>query len=542
MLVIPLLITIVVLIPIGVLVAEILNPTTELWQRMWDTFLPRVLLNTLILVVGVGVGTFFIGTSFAWLVTAYDFPGRRWFEHLLLLPLAIPGFIMGFVFVSTFEFAGPVQTQLRDWFGRDGYWFPNISSPGGLILVLTLVLYPYVYILARAAFREQAATTFEAAQVMGYNRIQTFFRLVLPLARPSLVAGSILAMMEAMTDYGAVSFFGFPTLSERIVVIWNTEYDSGPATELASMLLFFALAIILLERLLRGKARYYQAGSSRGRRPQRIRFTGIGKWLASGACTLLIGVAFVLPATQLIFWAIDEIESPSVGMWQQVYGEYIGNSVSLAGVAAGITVLLALLIAYGVRATAATRKRFVPRFITRFVTLGYAMPGAVIAAGVLIFVSPIDGALTDFAESLGRTDPSYLLTGTVMALIYAYIVRFMSVGFNSVESSMEKVTPNMEHAARTMGASPWRVLRRIHFPLVSTGMAAGAILIFVDVMKELPATLLLRPFGMNTLALWAYFMSMEGYWEAAAIPALTIVVAGLIPVFILMRVGADKAT
>lgn len=534
-LIVPLLIAVAILIPIGILATEILSPSLDLWRHMLDTFLPRVIRNTLMLVVGVSAGTLVIGTGFAWLVAAYDFPGRRWFEHLLLLPLAIPTFVMGFIFMATFDFAGPVQTQLRAWFGDD-IWFPDIRSGLGVIIVMTLVLYPYVYILARAAFREQAASTFEAAQVMGYSRWQTFRKLVLPLARPSIAAGTILAMMEALTDYGAVQFFSFPTLSERVVVLWNRSYDYGEATQLAALLLFFALGIIFLERTLRGKARYYQQGGSRGRRMPRLRLTGWRKWGATSLCMGLLSAAFFLPALQLIVWAIDEIQTPSVGSWQAVYGEYISNSVILAGSAASVVVVLALLVVYGVRFSGGGR---LPNLLTRFLTLGYAMPGAVIAIGVLTFVNPIDGAVTDFAESLGRMDRSYLLTGTIIALTYAYVVRFMAVGFSSVDSSMDKIKPTMEQAARTCGAKSGRIMRRIHLPLVSTGMAAGAILVFVDVMKELPATLLLRPFGMDTLGLWAYFLAMESFWEAAAIPSLTIVAVGLVPVIILMRVG-DK--
>ena len=538
-LIMPMLITFAILLPIGILAAEILTPSLDLWARMWNTFLPRVLWNTLRLVVGVGVGTFVLGTFFAWLVTAYEFPGRRVFEHALLLPLAIPGFIIGFIYVATFEFAGPVQSTFRDWTGLEAgqYWFPSISSPGGLIFVLTLVLYPYVYILARAAFREQAASTFEAARMMGYGSWATFFKLVLPLARPQIAAGTLLAMMEAMTDYGTVSFFGYPTLSERIVVIWNTEFDVAQAAELSMLMVFIALIMIFLERTLRGQARFYQQGG-RGRRPKRRLLRGWRGMSAVTACSALLFFAFALPAGQLVRWAADEVQSPTVGLWQETFTEYTMNSVILAGSAAAIATLLALLMAYGTRSSSSHGNRRLPRFLSRLVTVGYAMPGAVIAAGVLIFVNPIDGAVTDFADKyLGYGAPGYLLTGTITALVYAYVVRFMSVGFGSVESSMEKVTPNMEGAARTMGAGSWRVLRRIHLPLVGTGMAAGAILVFVDVMKELPATLLLRPFGMDTLALWTYFLSQEAWWEAAAIPALTIVVVGLIPVFILMRVG-----
>lgn len=534
-LVLPLAVAILIVLPLALLVTELFTPSLDLWRQLWETnTLPRMIKNTVFLMAGVGIGTLLLGVGFAWLVSVYQFPGRTIFDQALLLPLAVPTFVMGFIFMATFDFAGPVQTQWREWFGRDA-WFPDIRSIGGVILVMTLVLYPYVYLLARAAFREQAASTFEAAQVMGYSRTQTFFRLVLPLARPSIVAGSVLAMMEAMTDYGTVSFFSLPTLSEGVVRIWSGRFDRAAATEVASLLLLFALGIMLLERALRGKARYYQQGVGKGRRPSRLALYGWRKWAASGACMMLLSAAFILPVMQLGVWAVGEIQQPSVGAWQSVYGDYIGNSVTLAGTAALVVIVLAVIVAQGVRVNVGRR---VPRLLGRFVTLGYAMPGAVVAAGVLLLVAPIDHRLTDFAEQfLGRTDRSLLLTGSMLVLIYAYVVRFMSVGFSSVESSMDKVTPNMEHAARTLGASPARVLWRIQVPLVSVGMAAGAILVFVDVMKELPATLLLRPFGMDTLALWSYFLAAESFWEAAAIPSLTILAVGLIPVFILMRVG-----
>lgn len=533
--------TLAILIPIGVLVAEILTPDIALWERMWRTFLPDVLWNTLRLAIGVGVGTLAIGTASAWLVTAYDFPGRAWFDRLLLLPLAIPGFIMGFVYVTMFEYAGPVQTWLRNTFGweRGEYFFPNISSPGGLILVLTLVLFPYVYILARAAFQEQAARTLEAARVMGFGGWRVFWRVALPMARPQIAAGGLLVIMETMTDYGTVSYFGYPTLSERIVVLWNTTFDVGAATQLATMLVVVAVLLIVMERRLRGRGRFYQQGG-RGQRPRRQVLTGRKKWLATAALSGLLGVAFVLPVGQLIVWGINELQNPTVNLLSESMIGYTRNSLVLAGLAALVVMVLALLIAYGTR-TSVTGKEQRPRWMARLVTIGYAMPGAVIAAGVLTVVNPIDGKVTDFAaNNLGWSAPAYLLTGTVLALLYAYVVRFMAVGFNSVDASIEKIKPSMEGAARTMGAGTWRVLRRVHFPLVRAGMVAGAILVFVDVMKELPATLLLRPFGMDTLALRTYFLSMEGWHESAAIPALMILVVGLIPVLILMRVGDSK--
>jgi iron(III) transport system permease protein len=527
-----------VLLPLGALLMAIFEIDVARWTHMWETFLPRALTNTIFLVASVGVGTFIIGTAFAWLVTAYEFPGRRWFERLLLLPLAIPGFIMGFVYVSIFEYAGPVQTALRGWFGwgRNDYTFPNIASPGGLVLVLTLVLYPYVYMLARVAFREQAAVSFEAAQLMGLSRFKAFIRLVMPLAYPQLAAGTILAMLEAMTDYGTVSYFGFPTLSERIVVLWSGEFNPNAATQLAFLMIIVALTLITLERRMRGKATFYQS-AGQGRCLRRHPLHGVKRIIAITACAALFSAAFMLPVTQLLVWVIGEVQSASVSIWNENFTVYAGNSIFLAGVSAAIVMALALLIAYGLRTHTGNGKHL-SRLLARGVTLGYAIPGAVIAAGVLVVVNPIDSAVTDMAtEYLGWSSSTYLLTGTVVALIYAYVVRFMSIGFSNTDASIEKITPNMEGAARTMGAGWWRILSRIHAPLVRTGLATGALLVFVDVMKELPATLLLRPFGMDTLALRTYFLSVEGWHRSAAIPALAILIVGLIPVLLLMRVG-----
>jgi iron(III) transport system permease protein len=537
----PLLIALVIVIPIAGLLLQLLTPNWTLWAELWQTTLPAMLQNTLVLMIGVGVVTGIIGTGAAWLVSAYQFTGRAWFDRLLLLPLAIPTFVMGFVFMATFDYAGPVQTAWRSVFGREAA-FPDIYSAWAIILVMSLVLYPYVYLLARAAFCEQTASTFEAAQVMGLTRWQTFRRLVLPLARPSLAAGVVLAMMEALTDYGTVRFFSYPTLSEGVVRIWEGRMDRDAAIQLALLLLLLAFGLMLLERTLRGKAQYYQQGGSKGRRMPRIQLHGWQNWGAFGLCLALLMVAFILPVYQLVLWALNELQQQSVGSgWQQTYFMYIGNSLTLAGGAALLVMLLALLVAHGFR-TALLEHRFGRwlRLLGRFMTLGYALPGAVIAVGVLMFLAPLDYKINDVAKALDVTRPGLILTGTMTGLLYAYVVRFMAVGYNSVESSFDKITPNMEYAARTLGAPPRRVLWHVHLPLISSGAAAGVLLVFVDVLKELPATLLLRPFGMDTLALWAYFLAMESFWQAAALPALTILVVGLIPVLFLMRVGDQR--
>lgn len=532
--------TIILLAPIAVLAVELLSLDIPLWQRLWNTILPRTLWNTLRLVVGVSLGTLVIGVGSAWLVTAYNFPGRGWFDRLLMLPLAIPGFIMGFVYVSMFEFAGPFQTALRDQFGwsRGEYWFPNIASSGGLILVLTLVLYPYVYILARSAFREQAANTLEAANVLGYEGWQAFRRVALPLARPQIAVGVLLVIMETLTDYGTVSYFSYPTLSERIVVLWNSSFDSASATELASLMVVLALGLLLGERALRKQARFYQQGSY-GRRMSRQKLAGVRGWLATFICLLILGSAFLLPLTQLAVWTAGEIRDPTVSILTEPFFNYTQNTLLLGSLGALLTILVALVIAYSDRRDS-IEARNRPRWLSRLISIGYAMPGAVIAVGVLTVVNPLDGAVTNFAENLGYRGAGYLLTGTIIALLYGYTVRFMVLALDSISASVDKVRPTMEAAARTMGAGSGRIFRQIHIPLVRTGIGAGAILVFVDIMKELPITLLLRPFGMDTLAVRAHLLSIEGFHESAAIPALMILVVGLLPVFLLMQIGGNK--
>lgn len=533
--------TLLLLLPIGILAIELFTPDIPLWQRLWRTILPRTLWNTLRLAVGVSLGTLVVGVGAAWLVTAYEFPGRRWFDRLLMLPLAIPGFIMGFVYVTVFEFAGPIQTALREQFNwsRESYWFPNIASPGGLIFVLTLVLYPYVYILARSAFREQTANMLEAANVLGYDGWRAFRRVALPLARPQIAVGVLLVTMETLTDYGTVSFFSYPTLSERIVVLWNTSFDSAAATELGSLMVIVALVLLFGERMLRKQARFYQQGSF-GRRMTRHKLGGYRRWLAALICLMILGAGFLLPISQLVIWTVLEFQNPTVTVLSEPFLVYTRDTLILGSAGAVTTILLALVIAYSNRRDAVEPVNY-PRWLSRLMTIGYAMPGAVIAVGVLSVVNPIDGAVTNFAEAnLGYRGAGYLLTGTLIALVYGYSVRFMALGFNSISASVDKVKPTMEAAARTMGAGNGRIFRRIHIPLVRTGIGAGAVLVFVDIMKELPITLLLRPFGMDTLAVRAHLLSVEGFHESAAIPALMILVAGLIPVFLLMGIGKNE--
>jgi iron(III) transport system permease protein len=528
-----LLIAALVVLPIAVVALALLSPTPEVWRHLWNTRLPEMLGNTVVLLVGVGLGTLVLGTGLAWLVVAYRFPGRTLFDWLLILPLAVPSYVLAFVFMATLDFAGPVQTALRSWFGSSA-WFPEIRSGGGVVVVMSLVFYPYVYLLARAAFHEQAAATFEVARTLGYSRREAFFRVALPMARPSIVAGLSLVLMEVLTDLGTVRFLNFPTLTDGIFRIWHGMMEREAAIELAGLLLLFALGAILLERHLRGRARYYQTGG-RGQGIAPVHLSGWRGWAATGTCALVLGVAFLLPVGQLAVWAAGEVARGAPGALDALYWEFARNSLVLSGIAAAVAVLLAVVLANGVRLS----NRPLTRLAARWATLGYVVPGAVIALGVLIPLATLDHALNDLAARWWGVVPGLVFTGSIIGLIYAYVVRFMAVAYFSVEASLEKVTPSMEDAARTLGASPGRVLWRIHLPLIRAGMFTGAVLVFVDVMKELPATLLLRPFGYDTLAIRVWQEVSESLWNNAALPALTIVVAGLLPVVLLMRAATS---
>ncbi len=491
--------------------------------------------NTVLIVGGVAVLSLLIGASLAWLVTAYEFPGRRFFEWALVLPMAIPSYIFAFVFIATFDYVGIVQTGLRNAFGEN-VGFPNIYTVWNAILVLSLTLYPYVYLLARSAFKGQSGYYLDAARTMGYTRFQTLFRIVIPLARPALIAGASLAAMEALGDFATVRFFNVPTLSEGVFRIWEGMMNRDAAMELAGLLCIVALTIILLENVARRGARYTQPG---GRAPtiQALPLS-FGKALtATVACVLVIAVAFLLPTVQLSIWALRELANQGPGGTLNVaFRRYTTTTIGFAVIAATAALVWAVFLSASVRAS---KGRFA-KAVARIATLGYAMPGAVVAVGVLLLVTSIDRTLVGLLDGIGISTRS-ILTGSLAALTYAYVVRFLAVSQNSVQSAFLTVKPSLDEAAKTLGAGTGRVLCRIHIPLVSRGLFAGFTLVFVDVMKELPVTLLLRPFGNDTLAIWGYLLAAEGFWEAASVPSLAILAAGLIPVAFLTRASGRAA-
>jgi iron(III) transport system permease protein len=512
--------------PIVVVLSSLATPSVAIWAHLWRTYLLELVWNTLALIAGVGVAVLLLGIGLAWLVTMYRFPGRHIFEWLLILPMAMPAYVMGFVFLAMFDYTGPVQHGWRWLFGPQ-IWFPDIASYGGVILVMSLVLYPYVYLLARTAFYEQSASTVEAARALGLSESMVFWKVTLPLARPSIAAGLALALMEALADFGTVGIYGYSTFTVAIYRVWFGLFNREAATELASILLCFTFGLLLIERLMRGRARFSQTeGSVRPLAPRVL--VGWHAWVATGICGLIVTSAFLLPVAQLLYWTLSTLGGPEV---DARYPTFLVNTLTLAAVTAIIAVVAAVVLAYGLRLS----RRPSIAFFARFASMGYALPGSVIAVGVLIPLSFIDHTLDHVLQRTLGISSGLLLTGSMVGLVFAYLVRFLAISSQTVEASLVKITPSMDMAARSLGSSAGGVLRRVHLPLLRGSLGCAAILVFVDVMKEMPATLLLRPFGYDTLAVRIWQLTSESFWEAAALPALTIVAGGILPVLMLVR-------
>ncbi|WP_343995838.1 iron ABC transporter permease [Nocardioides dubius] len=483
-------------------------------------------LTSIWLLLGVGIGTSVLGIGLAWLTTAFDFPLRRLLSWALVLPLAMPAYILGFVFLSTFDVAGPVQTALRDWFGDD-VWVPQVRSLGGAVVVMSLTLYPYVYLMARAAFTEQSARTFDAARSLGAGRARTFWQVLLPLARPSLAAGLALVMMETLTDFATVQYFNVQTVSVGVYLVWKGSYDLHSATQLAALVLLFAVAVLAGERMLRGGARFHQRGGS-GEGVARVPLHGVRGWLACLAGLVVLGAAFVLPVLRLATWAWAGRDGSGTDPLDARFGDYIANSVSLALVVAVICVLLAVVIGHAQRLGGGA----LVRAAGQATTFGYAVPGAVVGIGVLIVMAWSDDALVALGVEGGT---GLLITGSVIGILIAQVVRFVAPAHQAVDASYAKIAPSITGSALSLGAGPTRVLARVHLPQLRSGVTVAAVLVLVDVIKELPLVLLLRPFGFTTVSVWVYQLARENFWEKAALPALLIVVLALVPVFVLIR-------
>lgn len=514
-------------VPVVFVASSVFVESGGSWQHLVATVLPDYVRNTIGLAIGVGAGVMIVGVGTAWLVTMCSFPGSRTLDWALILPLAVPAYVMAYAYTDFLQFSGPVQTWVREltgWRAHD-YWFPDIRSLGGAITVMVFVLYPYVYLLARAAFLEQSVGVLEVGRTLGYGAWGSFARIALPLARPAIAAGTSLALMETLADFGTVSYFAVPTFTTGIYRAWFSMGDPVAAAQLAAVLLGFVACVLLLERLTRGGARYHNP-APRKRLPEfRLRgWRAAAAWLA---CSTPLFLGFTLPALILLRMTIAQGDE----QFGERFLTLTRNSVSLALVTSLLAVALALLMAYAAR----LRPGPVTGSANRLAGLGYAIPGTVIAVGVLVPVARLDHAIDAFMSSTFGFSTGLLFTGGIAALVYAYLVRFFSVALQTLEAGLTRITPSMEAAARSLGCSPSGVLTRVHAPLLTGSLLTAGLMVFVDVMKELPATFAMRPFNFDTLAVQAYNLAADERLAEAATASLAIVAVGLVPLVFLSR-------
>nr|WP_314491222.1 iron ABC transporter permease [uncultured Pseudomonas sp.] len=514
-----------VLLPLSVLALSWQSIDIQIWSHLLDTQMRRLLGNTLTLVLGVGIGVLLLGVSLAWLTSLCEFPGRRWLDWALMLPFAIPAYVLAFVFVGLLDFAGPVQSALREAFGP--LRLPRVRSTGGVILVLVLVFYPYVYLLARSAFLAQGRGLMEAARVLGLSPLQAFWRVALPMARPAIGAGLALALMETLADFGAVAVFNFDTFTTAIYKTWYGFFSLSSAAQLASLLLLFVMLVLYGERRARGAGR---TGGERARVQPLYRLRGVKALAASAWCLLVFACAFVIPLLQLLAWFYQrgrhDLDERYLGL--------VWHTLSLGAVAALLTVGVALCLAFA--------RRQAPTPLIRsgvgLANLGYALPGSVLAVALMLAFSYLDNQLViPLSQWLGGAGEPLLL-GSLWALLLAYLVRFMAVAFGPLESTLARIRPSLPEASRSLGVGGLRLFGKVYLPLLVPGTLSAALLVFVDVIKEMPATLLMRPFGWDTLAVRVFEMTSEGEWARASLPALSLVLVGLLPVVGLIRRSA----
>jgi iron(III) transport system permease protein len=521
-------VALVLALPVLVIAGFVFVPAGDTWRHLAATVLPDYVTNSLLLMLGVTVGTLIGGVGTAWLTSMCQFPGRGIFEWALLLPMAMPAYILAYTYTGMLDFAGPVQTSLRGltgW-GHGDYWFPEVRSLGGAALMLSLVLYPYVYLLTRAAFLSQSLCVLDVSRTLGNGPWQTFWRVALPLARPAIAAGLSLALMETLADYGTVQYFGVQTFTTGIFRTWYGLGDPAGAAQLSALLLSFVLVLIALEHSSRRHSRYHQTSQ----RHQAIRRHRLRGWRAAAAVAfsalpLLFG--FLIPAGQLAAWAATIAHT----VYDTRFLSLVFHSLGLAAVAALAALVFAVLLAYGKRLHPSSAVRAA----VRLAGLGYAVPGTVIAIGVIIPFAWLDNTLDAWLRATFQVSTGLLLSGTLAALLFAYLVRFLAVALQTVEAGLGKIRPSMDEAARSMALGPGQVLRRVHLPMLKGSLITALLLVFVDVLKELPATLILRPFNFNTLAVRAFELASDERLADSAPAALTIVLAGLIPVILLSR-------
>ncbi len=516
------------LLPMVAVVLAAVTGGTDTISHLMETILPGYAVTTAILVVLVSAGTFAIGVGAAWLVTMTRFPGVRLLEVALVLPLAFPAYVLAYAYTFILDHPGIVQTTLRQvtgWGPRD-YWFPEIRSTEGAAVMLILVLYPYVYLLARAAFLQQSATAFLAARALGSNPWAAFWRVSLPMARPAIAGGVLLAVMETIADFGTVAYFGVQTFATGIYTSWFSMADRAAAAQLALCLLGFALVMAVMERIQRGKAKYYQSG----KRHTTLPAEQLSGWRAVAAFTLCIipvFFGFILPVVILVQMGLDSEQN----LLSSRYVGFVRNSLMLAGTAAVVTVCAAICVGFFQRLKPG-RGSATAAYIAR---LGYAVPGGVIAVGLIVPFASFDNALDAWMRETFDVSTGLLVTGSIWLLVAAYMVRFLAAALSAYEGGQSTVHANMDAAARSLGQSPLGTLRRVHLPILTPSLLTALLIVFVDVMKELPATLIMRPFNFDTLAVQAYRLASDERLEGAAVPSLVILAVGLLPVILICR-------
>ncbi len=515
-------------IPALTILGFVLEPSGDNWQHLKQTVLAEYLSNSALLVLGVAVGTLSIGISTAWLTSMCKFPAKKIFSWLLLLPLAMPAYIIAYTYTGLLDFAGPLQTQLREWTGwkYGDYYFPEVRSLGGAITMLSLVLYPYVYLLARSAFLEQSICVLEVSRTLGCNTWSSFYRVALPLARPAIIAGLSLALMETLADYGTVSYFGLGVFTTGIFRTWFGMGDSVAAAKMAALLLMFVFTLVVIELASRRQAKYHHTTNKYTQLPE-YQLTGLKSFLAFIICLSPVLLGFLVPAIQLSNWAIMTYQE----MLDESFLEITLNTVLLAFSAAFLSVFFALFLAYGKRILAS---RWVLVSI-RIAALGYAIPGTVVAVGIIIPFAWMDNIMDDFFRHYFDYSSGLLLSGSLFAVMFAYLVRFLAVSLQTVDSGLGKIKPSMDDASRSLGYRPSETLLKVHMPIMKGSILTALLIVFVDVMKELPATLILRPFNFNTLAVRAFELASDERLADSATAALMIVLVGLFPVIYLSK-------
>lgn len=524
------LIALTTLSPVIFIVMSGFKAEVEIWSHLKQYVLPELLKNTALLVVGVISITAVLGVTLAWLTSFYDFFGRSIFDKILLLPLAIPAYVMAFIYTGLLDFSGPVQTLIRAHLPFLSPYFPEIRSAWGVVLVISLSIFPYVYLMSSSGFRSMGRSVVEASQSLSAGKVYTLFRVTIPMARPWIFGGLVLVFMETLADFGAVSVFNYDTFTTGVYKAWYGFFSINAASLLASILVVIVLLIFLTESYFRRKQQFFNKGNPMP--IQREKLNGKNAFVAFLFCASVFCLAFVIPVGQLLVWTIESFKMEI----SSHYIKLLGNTLFLGVIGTIVTMMVAILLAYSQR----RMKDVKTGVATKLSLAGYALPGTVLAVGMINVIAGVDRFLIRFFDLFGIHISNGLLKGSLILLPFCYMVRFLTAGYNPVFSNMTRLTTSMDEASRIMKVSGAKLLSKIHLPLISRGIITGSILVLVEIMKEMPVTLMLRPFGWDTLAVKIFELTSEGEWERAALPAITLVLAGMIPIFILTFIGRDK--